>query len=195
MSKTSNCTSLLCDADDEYILLANETSIINVTDTPTEKVKPKITTRDKLLKGKQMTFILRKDTMNSKMKNKIEDLFWPMRLWPSHILSIILFHKINYTDRVTLAGSFFGNGLEHPSFASNIIRFYNQHYRNVQEWNVRLQKFEESFIYLRQANQPNNPQYNHIRSTYYFYSMIENCVMYFDGDLRIYGKKCKKYKI
>lgn len=186
MSQTTYQKFFLSDEDDEIILLANEIPVkpeTNSKNIAIEKLIPIKLSKGEVLHNKKIAFIKKKDQKNSSMKNDIEDLFWSVTLWPSFILSTLLSKKFGYNDRICLAAFFFGNGLQNPKFASKILKFYNPNYRNVQEWNLRLNKFELLFSYLAKSNQINDPQYNHIRSTYYFYSMIQNRLMYFNGDL------------
>lgn len=181
-STSANFKSVLNDSYDELLANCTEEASKKKNETP----KPaKTATKAEIQHKRNLAIIRRKDRFDAdRFKNKLDDLFWGVHLWPPLILSILLSPDFGYLDRLSLATFFFGNGLENPGIAVQIFKFYNNHWNDYRDWNVRFLKFEKLFEYLAKAHNYNDPDCQRIRFKYYFYSMIADQTMFFDGDVR-----------
>lgn len=182
----------LYDDNDELLLSASATNVENsntVTGFKTTKEKTEETAHEK-----NLAYIRQKDSLNSNnVKEILEDMFSGIDMWPPFIVSILLDTYFGYQARLTLAAFFVGNALISPEIPLVVYKFYNKHWNNSRDWRQRLLKFENLFEYLNKANNSNNPECQHIQSTYYYYNMTVQHMMYFNGDLRVRGGERKKY--
>lgn len=125
-----------------------------------------------------------RDKTDASFKNIFIEHFWPIESWPDHIVNSFIDFK--YTDRICICNFFLGNGLQ-LEYAFGAISFYHS-------WNETTKKhykytFEQLWLRIENAVKRVHHNWNHIVSSYYFYSMISRSVMYFDGHIRMHGKK------
>lgn len=177
-------------SDHRYLEDGNNDWLLNFS----EDVEKKIVT----VQDRNLEYIKKIDASNSNhVKNKLEDVFWPISKLPPFILSILLKGDFGYQARLNFAAFFVGNGLTKPEIPLMVFKLYNQYWNETRDWRQRLLKFENLFEYLNVALKRNDFQCSKIRDTYYFYSMYADHMMYFDGDLRdlrVRGGKRMKYK-
>lgn len=202
--KSNQYNSLLNDGDDELLLAphlemydGNDHLFLECMDPDEPKLKPKptlprkaIATREEINHKRNIAIIRTADRRNkNEMKNKLEDLFWPISDWPPYIVGLLLSPTFNYIERLSLATFFHGNGLRDASLAVTLIQFYNENWRiaNHIKWKAKFYKFEKLFDYLDKAYDTADSQYHYIRKTYYFYSMMIKHMLYYNGDKRKNG--------
>lgn len=123
-------------------------------------------------------------TYNQTMRNKLEDVFWPIRMWPTYILEVLVGVDFKRQDRLVLATFLHGNGMMSNVFAERIFKYYNSHWKNDKLWKRRLFEFCELWKFLEKATDRQDPDSFRIRTQYYFYSMTTGHMMFYDGYLR-----------
>lgn len=139
-------------------------------------------------RNRQLAIIRRKDCQDQfTFKTKLEDIFWPVDKWPGYIIDIMLSDGFNYHDRLSFAAFFHGNGLHRFDIAVDTFKFYNKFWKMTKEWDGRFYEFTKLWEYLDKAFHPHSTEYHRIRSTYYYYSLMENHMLYYDGSKRIMG--------
>lgn len=129
----------------------------------------------------KMRLLNKKDTSAREI---LIEHFWPPDMWPDHVVNSLM--EFKYTDRICVCNFFFGNGLQ-QEVAFKIIAFYHS-------WNTAAEKMYEytfSQLWLRNQNAVNriHDDWEQIISSYYFYSMWSRSVMFFDGSIRLNGRK------
>lgn len=125
-----------------------------------------------------------RDKKDSSIAQIISDRFWPPEQWPRHVVTSLFTFK--YKDRICVCNFFFGNGLQLCD-AWSIISFYH-------DWNRATAKtyeyeFTQLWVRLESAVKHVHIDWHDIVSRYYFYSMMEETVLFFDGTIRLHGKK------
>lgn len=123
-----------------------------------------------------------RDNTDNTIRDFFEEHFWIPEQWPDHIVNCLI--DFRYTDRICMCNFFFGNGIQFED-AFRIITFYHDwnqstttSYRNV---------FRALWTRIESAVNRLHENWQHIISTYYFYSMIVRAVLFFNGNLRLYG--------
>lgn len=127
------------------------------------------------------------DGRNDKVKTDISMMFWPIESWPAFAVEILFSSDFHYNERLTFATFFHGNGLVDSSLPITILQFYNPNAVS-REWKQKLYKFEKLFQYLDKANDTTDELHSEMTRKYYFYSMINKHMMYYNGDKRKNGK-------
>lgn len=125
-----------------------------------------------------------KDGQNSFIRQELTEHFWPPEEWPNHVVNCLMNFK--YTDRLCICNFFFGNGLQFD-LAFQVIHFY--HNWTFEERNQYRSTFIALWTRIDQAVKRQHENWHYITSHYYFYSMITNTVMFFDGTIRLHGVK------
>lgn len=183
--------TFLNDGNDQIINCAYD--LVEFMNNVKKKEQPKV--HQKVHNNRQLAIIRRKDCANQfKFKNKLDEVFWPVDKWPAYVLNILLSDEFKYQDRLSLATFFHGNGLPHYDLAVNAYKFYNKFWRNTREWDRRFFEFTKLWEYLDKTRDPNCPEYQRIRTNYYYYSLMENHMMYYDGNLRVKGGQRRAFK-
>lgn len=149
--------------------------------TPEKATKAEIDHKRNLARTK------RADSRNDKIKKDISELFWPIESWPAFAVEILYSTDFNYNERITFATFFHGNGLTCPSLPISILYFYNPNAYS-RKWKQKLYKFEKLFHYLDKTNDRTDPLHNELIRKYYYYSMINKHMMYYNGEKRKNGK-------
>lgn len=125
------------------------------------------------------------------MKQYIAEHFYNIAQWPLFILLILLGkHEFNRARRLALAGFFYGNGLIDKEQAETIFLFYNKTINNSTLWNNRLTQFRALFDWLAKMNNNLDPN----RHEYYYYSIMCEQTIFFDGFIRDKNGQKKPYK-
>lgn len=123
-----------------------------------------------------------KNRCNQSVRKFIIEHFWIPEEWPDHIVNSLI--DFRYNDRICICNFFFGNGMQLDD-AFQIIAFYHN-------WNSSTLKhyqiqFSDLWTRIETAVKRIHDNWEHITSTYYFYSMIERAVLFFNGNLRTHG--------
>lgn len=74
-----------------------------------------------------------------------------------------------------------------------IYKLYNNHWNSWPTWNTKFYKFRKLFEYLDKARRPSDPDFDRIRSSYWYFDMRAQLTMFYDGDVRGAGGKRMKY--
>lgn len=132
---------------------------------------------------------LRNQSDQKQMKNKIEDLFWPISDWPPFVVEVLMSPTLDYNERLKLATFFHGNGIRNPEFPTEIIRFYNRHWmKHHNAWKQKWYKFGKLFEFLDKALDSTDSEYHSMGRTYYYYNMIVKHMLFYNGNKREKGK-------
>lgn len=133
---------------------------------------------------------LRDTKTSNSVKRQLEEWFFPIKEWPLLVIRFLLGDaEFDYSGRLCMATFFHGNGFKNKNKAEWLIKFYNKKWQNrkvadTQQWNQRFYKFRALYDYLDKANDPTDFQYQHIRSTYYYYNLRARQTMFYDGWVR-----------
>lgn len=140
-------------------------------------------TPEEIKRNRLIALIRRHDSINKGgfMRDILKDMFFPIETWPTFIIEVLLTSDFRYQERLCLATFFHGNGIKDASFAINIIKWYNNNFNCYQLWRQRFYLFEALWKYLDKAEDESDPECYRIKTTYYFYSMIAEHMMYYDG--------------
>lgn len=177
---TSDDCSLYLADDDDYLFFFPDA--------------PKPLSREMILHNRNLAKVRKIDRLDfNRMKNAIEDVFWPIHDWPPFIVAILLSPTFTYNERLTLATFLHGNGLANGKTAVSCVQIYNEHCQknDYRKWKLKLYKFEQLFPFLDKAQDPTDECYNQMRKKYYYYSMMTKHMMYYNGDKRKNGKPQK----
>lgn len=144
----------------------------------------KMTLNAKIQRNRNIALMRTKNRRNCFMKVWVAENFWSPDIWPDHIVNCLM--KFQYTDRICICNFLFGNGLQLNN-AFDLIAFY--HEWNLAERNHYEYVFSKLWWRLQEAVRKQHPDWHHITSSYYFYSMVNRTVMFFDGTIRKNGNK------
>lgn len=181
---------LLNDGEDEVFHLAVESSskhipenlLFAVKKTEKEILHNKLVAKIRLINGKK----------GSHFKEKMEDFFYCIEMWPNYAIEILLSKTFCYQERLSLATFFYGNGLRDGAFAEMILKFYNAHWNHSRERTKRFLQFADLFTYLDQmnSNTDNGPR---LRSQYWYYDIESKLTLFFDGTIRLKNGNKRKF--
>jgi hypothetical protein len=136
---------------------------------------------------KVLTFVEKKDNVDSSVKHLISEWFHPVEIWPKSILETIVKSQINHKNRLYIATFFHGNGLRDPLLAWNIIKFYNVAYQDSKIWQRKFVDFTNTWSFLDNGANPNSSNHMLFATKYYFYCLINKHELYYNGYLRKNG--------
>lgn len=139
-------------------------------------------TKERIERNRNIALMRLKDRTDSSARRMVEELFWPPEIWPDHIVNC--FMKFKYNDRICICNFFFGNGMQ-LIHAFRLIKFH--HSWSIATENRYSYTFTQLWIRIESAVERTHLNWEHIISSYYFYSMCYRCVMFFDGHIRVYG--------
>lgn len=148
---------------------------------------PKICTKAEISHKRNVARIRLADKRNNRIKNEIAVFFWAIEKWPAFAVEILFSTNFGYNERLTLATFFHGNGLVCPALPVLILQFYNRNAVS-RDWKQKLYKFEKLFQFLDKTKDTTDPQAIEMSKKYYFYSMINKHMIYYDGNKRNNGQ-------
>lgn len=141
-------------------------------------------TKERIQRNRNIAVMRLNDKKDRSVRAMVEEMFWPPEIWPDHIVNCMMNFK--YRDRICVCNFLFGNGMQ-LRHAFTLVKFH--HPWRISEENYYNYIFTNLWIRIESAVQRIHPNWNEIISTYYFFSMYARCVMFFDGNVRLYGTK------
>lgn len=137
----------------------------------------------------QVRLIEKKSGCGERFKSEMSGFFYPIELWPTYAIEILLSRDFGYSERIGLACFFHGNGLRDSMKALRVFHFYNKHWRMDKHWLIRCDKFKALFEYLDQVNKRDDDGAE-MRHKYWYY----NIALQQTGVLRFCGPIAQCYK-
>lgn len=115
----------------------------------------------------------------------VADFFYHVEEWPTYVIKALIDKSLDYTNRISLASFFVGNGLRDPEIAIKIYKAYNAAWSPTQLWNIRFNEFGKLFAYLDKPM--DDPDRSRIRMNYFYYDMESRRTLYLNGNIRLLG--------
>lgn len=123
-----------------------------------------------------------RDKRNSKWKDILDDIFWPMNLWPEHL--VLNLFNCEYSDRVSIISFLYKNAFP-DHYAFDFIKFYARPSTNGTSWEKREKELKSVWARCRDISLFGNAI---DQEKYFFYSMAHRVVFNYAGQKKLYGR-------
>lgn len=123
-----------------------------------------------------------RDKKNSKWKDILEDIFWPLNTWPKHL--VLNLYNCEYSDRISIISFLYKNAFP-DLYAFDLIQFYAKPSRNGTSWAIRERELKSVWEKCKNISLSGCTV---DKEKYFFYSMYKRMVFNYAGQLKIHGK-------
>lgn len=123
-----------------------------------------------------------RDKRDSKWKVILDDIFWPMNVWPQHL--VLNLFNCEYSDRVSIISFLYKNAFP-DHYAFDFIKFYARPSKNGTPWEVREKELKSVWARCKDISLFGNAI---DQEKYFFYSMAHRVVFNYAGQKKLYGR-------